>query len=67
MTIEKKMFCNFFDYYEQSMEKSKLIVNYYNNICQGWHEWWWTMSMITQRKGKFKKVITIDMVQKKLC
>jgi hypothetical protein len=52
MTIEKKMYSNFFNYYEQSMAKSKLIVNYYNNICQGWHEWWWTMFMIIQGKGK---------------
>jgi hypothetical protein len=32
--------CGFFNYYEQGMEKSKLIVNYYNNVYQGWHEQW---------------------------
>jgi len=34
------MYFNFFNHYEQSMEKSKLIVNYYNNIYQGRHEQW---------------------------
>jgi hypothetical protein len=32
------MYFNFFNYYEQGMEKSKLVVNYYNNLYQGWHE-----------------------------
>jgi hypothetical protein len=32
------MYSNFFTYYEQDMAKSKLIVNYYNNVYQGWHE-----------------------------
>ncbi len=42
MTIEKAkyiiMYSNFFNYYEQIMAKSKLIVNYYNDVYQGWHE-----------------------------
>ncbi len=61
------MYSNFFNYYEQSMENPKLIVNYYNNIYQGWHEWWWAMSTITQGEGKLKEVITIDMAQRRLC
>jgi hypothetical protein len=24
-------------YYEKTMVKSKLVVNYYNNVYQGWH------------------------------
>jgi hypothetical protein len=32
------MYSNFFTYYEQDMEKSKLVINYYNNVYQGWHE-----------------------------
>jgi hypothetical protein len=32
------MYFNFFTYYEQDMAKSKLIINYYNNVYQGWHE-----------------------------
>jgi hypothetical protein len=44
MIIEKTeyiiMYSNFFTYYEQGMEKSKLVVNYYNNVYQGWHEQW---------------------------
>jgi len=39
MIVEKEkyiiMYSNFFNYYEQSMAKSKLIINYYNNIHQG--------------------------------
>jgi hypothetical protein len=34
------------------MEKSKLVVNYYNIVYQGWHEQWWAMSMITWGEGK---------------
>jgi hypothetical protein len=44
MIIEKAeyiiMYFNFFTYYEQAMEKSKLVVNYYNNVHRGWHEQW---------------------------
>jgi hypothetical protein len=44
MTIEKTryilMYSIFFTYYEQDMAKSKLEVNYYNNVYQGWHEQW---------------------------
>jgi hypothetical protein len=44
MIVEKEkyiiMYSNFFNYYEQSMAKSKLIVNDYINIYQGWHEQW---------------------------
>ncbi len=32
------MYSNFFNYYEQGMEKSILILNYYNNVYQGWYE-----------------------------
>jgi hypothetical protein len=32
------MYSNFFTYYEQDMAKSKLVVNNYNNVYQGWHE-----------------------------
>ncbi len=32
------MYFNFFTYYEQGVAKSKLVVNYYNNVYQGWHE-----------------------------
>jgi hypothetical protein len=49
------------------MAKSKLIVNYYNNIYQSWHERWWAMFTITQGKGKLKEIITINMVQERLC
>jgi hypothetical protein len=42
MTIEKTkyilMYSIFFTYYEQDMAKSKLVVNNYNNVYQGWHE-----------------------------
>jgi hypothetical protein len=31
------MYFNFFNYYEQGMARSKLVVNYYNNFYQGWH------------------------------
>ncbi len=34
------MYSNFFIYYEQDMAKSNLIINYYNNVHQGWHEQW---------------------------
>jgi hypothetical protein len=34
------MYFNFFTYYEQDMAKSKLAMNYYNNVYQGWHEQW---------------------------
>jgi hypothetical protein len=34
------MYSDFFNYYEQDMEKSKLVVNYYNIVYQGWHEQW---------------------------
>jgi len=34
------MYSNFFTYYEQDMAKSKLIINYYSNVYQGWHERW---------------------------
>jgi hypothetical protein len=42
MIVEKTeyiiMYFNFFNYYEQGMAKSKLIiVNHYNNVYQGWH------------------------------
>jgi hypothetical protein len=54
MTIKREKYINtysnFFAYYEQDMEISKLIVNYYNNVHQGWHEWWWTMSIIIQKE-----------------
>ncbi len=44
MTVEKVeyiiMYSNFFNYYEQGMAKSQLIINYYNNVYQGWHEQW---------------------------
>ncbi len=46
------MYSDFFNYYEQDMEKSKLVVNYYNIVYQGWHEQWWAMSMITWGEGK---------------
>jgi hypothetical protein len=36
----------FFSYYEQDMEKSNLVLNYYNNVYKGWHEWQWAMSTI---------------------
>jgi hypothetical protein len=29
------MYYNFFIYYEQDMAKSKLVLNYYNNVYQG--------------------------------
>jgi hypothetical protein len=45
------------------MAKSKLIIIYYNNVYQGWHEWWWTMSTFTLGQEKIKKVIIIYMVQ----
>jgi hypothetical protein len=32
------MYSNFFNYYEQGMAKSILILNYYNNVYQGWYE-----------------------------
>jgi hypothetical protein len=48
------------------MAKSKLVVSYYNNVYQGWHEQWWSMSIITQREKKLKVVITIEMVQERL-
>ncbi len=57
------MYSNFFTYYEQDMEKSKLIINYYSNVYQGWHGWWWTMSTITPRDEKLKGVIIIYMVK----
>jgi hypothetical protein len=34
------LYFNFFTYYEQGMEKSKFVVNNYNNVYQGWHEQW---------------------------
>jgi hypothetical protein len=34
------MYSNFFIYYEQDMAKSNLVVSYYNNVYQGWHEQW---------------------------
>jgi hypothetical protein len=42
MTIERanyiNMYSNFFTCYEPNMAKSKLTINYYNNVYQGWHE-----------------------------
>ncbi len=32
------MYLKFFTYYEQDMAKSKLVLNYYNNVYQCWHE-----------------------------
>jgi hypothetical protein len=70
MIVEKEiyiiMYSIFFNYYEQSMAKWKLKVNYYNNIYQGCHERWWAMSTITQGEGKLKEVIIIDMAQRRL-
>jgi len=34
------MYFNFFTYYEQDMAKSKLVISYYKNVYQGWHEHW---------------------------
>jgi hypothetical protein len=34
------MYFSLFNYCEQGMKKSKLVVNYYNNVYQGWHERW---------------------------
>jgi hypothetical protein len=61
------MYFNFLTYYEQDMAKSKLVVSYYKNVYQGWHEQWWSMSIITQREKNLKVVITIEMVQERLC
>jgi hypothetical protein len=55
------MYSNFFSYNERDMEKSKLIVNYCNNVYQGWYERWWTMTIIIQEEEKLKEVITIQM------
>jgi hypothetical protein len=42
MIVKKKkyiiMYSNYFTYYEQDMAESKLVVNYYNNVYQVWHE-----------------------------
>ncbi len=34
------MYSNFFSYHEQNMAKSKIVINYYNNFYQDWHEQW---------------------------
>jgi len=44
------------------MAKSELVVNYNNNVYQGW----WIKFTIIQEEGKLKEVITIDMVQGRL-
>jgi len=40
MIVEKieyiTMYSNLFNYYEQGIEESKLVINYYNNLYQGW-------------------------------
>ncbi len=54
-------FLKIFTYYEQNMVKSIIFLYYYNNVYQGWHERW--QSMTTIKKGnseQFKKTITID-------
>jgi len=43
------------------MAKSKLVVSYYNNVYQGWHERWW--SIIIWQEEKLKEVITIKMAR----
>jgi hypothetical protein len=44
MIIEKAeyiiMYSIIFNYYEQGIAKSKLVVNYYNNVIKDWHERW---------------------------
>ncbi len=60
-------FPNLFTYYEQDMAKSIICFDYYNNVYQGWHGRW--QSMTTVKKGNcewFKEKITIDDRKKKL-
>ncbi len=55
------IFHNLFAYYEQDMAKSIIFFDYYNNVYQGWHERW--QSMTTVKKGNregFKKTIIIN-------
>ncbi len=60
------MYFNFFTCYEQDMAKSKLAMTYYNNFYQGWHEWWWALSVLNQGKEKLKEEIIVQMAQEKL-
>ncbi len=54
-------FSNLFTYYEQNMVKSIIFFDYYNNVYQGWHEKWQSMTNVKRGNYEwFKETITID-------
>ncbi len=60
-------FPNLFTYYEQDMVKSIIFFDYYNNVYQGWHERWQSMTVVKRRNHEqFKRTITINEGKKRL-